>query len=120
MNLVVFVLAVVLKTQPEVGPHLKLVQLGSVDAPPLEFYVEAVLLPSHALPFILFFRKNIRFHSSCEEALVFLEVAYVDRVLQQLLPTLNLEVEPLQVPRSVAIDPHETVILCLSYFYGSI
>ena len=66
LDLVVFVLTVVLKTQPEVGPHLEFVQLGSVDAPPLEFYVEAVLLPSHALLLILLFRKNIRFHSSCE------------------------------------------------------
>lgn len=83
---------------------------------PLEPDVISPLDPGHLLLLVSLLRVYVGLHAPGVETLVFLEVAYVDLVLQQLLPASDLEVEPLQVASRVAIDPHEAVVLALCYF----
>jgi hypothetical protein len=40
-----------------------------------------------------------------------LKVTYIYLIFEQFLPSLHLEVEPLQVASGVTIDPHEAVVL---------
>lgn len=61
--------------------------------------------------------QNVRFEPPAVQNLLFLEIAYVNQVLSILLQVLDLEVEPLQMPPGVGINPHEEIILVLSYLF---
>lgn len=78
------------------------------------------MLPSYLFFFELFLRVNIRFHSSGKETLIFLEIADIDLILQQLLPSLHFKIEPLQMPSGIAIHSHEAIILPLPHPHHAI
>lgn len=79
--------------------------------PSLKANVLSVLLPAKFFLLKSFFGIEVGLHSPGEKAFVPLEVADVDLVLEQFLPPLDFEVEPLQVPSGITIHSHETVVL---------
>ena len=83
-------------------------------------YILAILLPNCSFILVLLCRKNVGFHSPGKKTLVFSEVADIDFVLQQFLPSLHPEVEPLQMTRCIAVYPHETIIFPLSYLENTV
>jgi hypothetical protein len=83
--------------------------------PTLKANVLSLLLPAYLLLLKALLGVEVRLHAPGEEAFIPLEVADVDFVLEEFLPSPNLEVKPLQVASSVAIHPHEAVVLPLPH-----
>lgn len=99
---------------------LKIVNLGSIDLPPLKSDIFSILLPSNLFFLEAFFRVDIRFHAPGEETLIFLEVTDVDLVLQQLLPPLDPKIEPLEVSCRVTVYPHEAIVLTITHSHHAV
>jgi hypothetical protein len=91
--------------------HLKIVDLGSSELLTLESNIFSLLLPSYLFSLEALLRIQIRLHASCKQAFILLKVTNIYLIFEQFLPSLHLEVEPLQVASCVTIDPHEAVVL---------
>lgn len=96
-------------------PHFELIHLRSSNLFPLEPHHFPILLPPYFFLLMALLGVDIWLHSSGEQTLIFLKIAYIYLILQQLLPPFDFKVEPLQMASRVAIDPHEAIILSLSH-----
>lgn len=87
---------------------------------PLEPDHFPVLLPPNLLLLVPLLGVDIRFHSPSEQTLILLKIADIDLILEQLLPPLHFEVEPLKVPCRIAIHSHEAIVLPLSHSHHTV
>jgi hypothetical protein len=115
LQLVLLVGRVEFEAESEHRPELEVIHPCSLYLPPFKANILSILLPAHLLLLHPLLRENIRAHPPREQALILLEITNIDLVFEQLLPALHFEVEPLEVPRSIAVHPHEAVILPLPH-----
>ena len=68
-------------------------------------------MPSYLILFIMFHRKDVRFHASCIQCLSFLKIVYIKPIFLSRVKPSNFEVKPLQMSFGVCINPHKKVVV---------
>ena len=120
MYLVLLILCIIFKGKPVHGSHFKIIDLSSHQLSFLESQILPILPPSLLLFLKPFFGVEVGFHPSSKKTFIFLEVADVYFILEELSPPFHFEVKPLQMPGSVTVHPHEAIVFTLSYLHHAV